>query len=59
MYKKLVILDYSKSGIHYYNVAKNTDINDEYIERLGFNLDECSWMLGYDIDIFEHNGILM
>ena len=56
--EELVILDYSNSSIHFYKVDNNTNINDDYIENLGFNTNECSWMLAKDIDIIKHKGIL-
>ena len=54
----LVILNYNTSTVHFYKVDSNADINDDYIEKLGFNPDECSWMYTEDIDIFKHKGIL-
>ena len=58
-YNKLVILDYNKGIVHYYNVEKEVEINEEYINNLGFNSDEICWMCGEKLIIFEHNGILM
>ena len=54
----LVILDYSTLTVHFYKIDSNADINDDYIEKLGFNTNECSWMFAEDIDIFKHKGIL-
>ena len=54
----LVILDFNNATVHFYKVDKDTNINDDYIEKLGFNPDECSWMYAEDIDIFKHKGIL-
>ena len=54
----LVILDYSTLTVHFYKVDFNADINDDYIEKLGFNPDSCSWMFAEDIDIIKHKGIL-
>ena len=56
--EELVILDYSNSSVHFYKADNNTNINDDYIENLGFNTYECSWMLAKDIDIIKHKGIL-
>ena len=58
-YNKLVILDYNKGIVHYYNVEKEVEINEEYVTNLGFNSDEICWMYGEEIDIIEHNEILM
>ena len=54
----LVILDYSTLTVHFYKVDSNADINDDYIEKLGFNTNECSWMFAEDIEIIKHKGIL-
>ena len=56
--EELVILDYSNSSVHFYKVDNNTNINDDYIEKLGFNPDECSWMFAESIEVFKHKGIL-
>ena len=54
----LVILDYSTSTVHFYKVDSNADINDDYIEKLGFNTNECSWMYAEDVEVIKHKGIL-
>lgn len=56
--KELVILDYNTGSIHFYKVGADTDITEEYIENLGFNIDEVSWMVSKFIDIFKHKGVL-
>ena len=52
--KELVILNYNKSEVHFYNVDYDTDINEDYIKSLGYNIDECSWMSGEFINIIKH-----
>ena len=54
----LVILNYSTSTVHFYKVDSNADINDDYIEKLGFNTNECSWICAEDIEVIKHKGIL-
>ena len=54
----LVILDYNNSTLHFYKVDNNANIDENYIEKLGFNPDECSWMFAEDIEIIKHKGIL-
>jgi len=56
--ERLAIMDYSNSEIHIYNVDKNTNVDDEYIEDLGYDTGECLWMFGEDITVIEHKGIL-
>ena len=54
----LVILDFNNATVHFYKVDKYTNINDDYIEKLGFNTNECSWMFAEDIEVIKHKGIL-
>lgn len=54
----LVILDYSTASVHFYKVDNDADVDYNYIEKLGFNSDECSWMFAEDIEIIKHKGIL-
>ena len=37
-----------------YKIDKNADLDYDFIERLGFNPDECSWMYAEDIAIFKY-----
>lgn len=55
--EELVIIDYNKLAIHFYKVDNDADINEDYIEKLGFNTNECSWMFAENIDIIKHKGI--
>lgn len=54
----LVILDYSTASVHFYKVDNDADLDYDYIKKLGFNSDECSWMFAEDIEIIKHKGIL-
>ena len=54
----LVILDYSTLTVHFYKVDNDTNINNDYIEKLGFDTNECSWMFAEDIEVIKHKGIL-
>lgn len=55
----LVILDYNSSKVHFFKCSPDAKIDDEYIQYLGFNLDECYWMLGKKINIVKHKGTLL
>ena len=55
----LVILDYNNSTLHFYKVDNNANIDENYIEKLGFNTNECSWMFAEDIGIIKHKGVLI
>ena len=54
----LVILDFNNATVHFYKVDKDTNINDDYIEKLGFNTNECSWIFAEDIEVIKHKGVL-
>ena len=54
----LVILDYNTASVHFYKVDNNADLDYNYIDKLGFNPDECSWMFAEDIEVIKHKGIL-
>ena len=56
--EELVIIDYNKLAVHFYKVDCDANIDENYIEKLGFNPNECSWMFAEDIDIIKHKGIL-
>lgn len=42
--RDLVVMDYSVGNVYTYSVPESIEINDEYIESLGYNIDEVSWM---------------
>lgn len=51
-------MDYNTSGVHFYKVDCGTEIYEDYIRFLGHNPDECAWMFGDNIEVYEHKGIL-
>lgn len=56
--EKLVILDYVVPSVHVYDVDTEANIDETYIENLGFNTNSCSWMFGDGIDIIFHKEVL-
>lgn len=52
--EELVILDYNRSEVHFYRVDFDTEVDEEYIRKLGHNPDECSWMTGEFINLIRH-----
>lgn len=52
-------MDYNTASIHLYDCSPNIEMDDERIAQLGFNLDECYWMYGKDIDVVKHKGLLL
>lgn len=55
----LVILDYASGAVHFYKIDPEVNINNDYISKLGFNIDECYYMFGENIDVVKHMGILL
>ena len=49
--EELVIIDYNKLAVHFYKVDCDANIDEDYIKKLGFNPDECSWMFAKNIEI--------
>lgn len=56
--QELVIMDYSDSSIHFYQISSNKTIDEDFIEGLGFHSSNCSWMFGDFISIKRHKHIL-
>lgn len=54
----LVIIDYSTLSVHFYKVDSDANIDEDYITKLGFNTNSCSWMFAEDIGIIKHKGII-
>ena len=56
--EKLVVLDYVVPSVHIYDVDSDAEIDESYIENLGFNTNSCHWMFGEDMDITFHKEVL-
>lgn len=55
--RTLIIMDYSTGKIHVYNIHAGLDVTDAFIEKLGYNRDEVSWMITENYDVEKHKGI--
>ena len=55
--EKLVILEYSTSTTHIYDIDREDPIDDMYISNLGYNPNDCYWMCG-NISIDYHKEVL-
>lgn len=55
----LAVLDYEKEVVHLYNIAPGLEVDDDYISRLGFDPECCSWMFGTFVDVVKHKGTLL
>lgn len=58
MIEKLAIIDFRDNSIHLYNIDSNVDIDDNYLNILGFDPNMVQTMFGSKIDIVKHTGIL-
>lgn len=54
----LVILDYNTASVDVYNVDSEANIDDRYIDSLGHNPDECSWMFAENLKIQFNSTVL-
>lgn len=58
--KKLVVLDYSDASVHIFDVLPDIEVDDEYVDSIGFNMSNCYWMLSDYLDIkYHHNSITL
>lgn len=55
---KLIILDWTDNSVHIYKVKRGTYINEEFIESLGHNTNQCHYMFGGHIDIVKHENVI-
>lgn len=54
----LAILDYSTCDVHLFYISPDAVVDDEFIVNIGFNPDECSWMVGENVGVTLHKGLL-
>ena len=55
--EKLIILEFSTSTAHIFNIEREEPVDEEYISNLGYNPSDCHWMAG-DLEITQHKGVL-
>lgn len=53
--KTLIVLNYYDSTVHIYNTT--AEIDEQYIESLGFDSKYIHWMIG-DLEIIKHKEVL-
>ena len=56
--EKLIILDYTNATVDLYDVESDANIDESYIEELGFNTNNCYWMFGENMEITFHKEVL-
>jgi len=55
---QLVVLDYNRSTVEFYNIPKDWDSDkiEEFIVKKEHKLSECNWMYSEEIEIINHDG---
>ena len=56
--QELVIMNYSDSSIHFYQVSSDKTIDEDFIKGLGFKPSNCSWMFDDFISFKKYRYIL-
>lgn len=56
--EKLVILDYTNATVHFYDVDSEANIDESYIDGLGFEPNNCLWMFAEQMEIIFHKEVL-
>lgn len=56
--EQLAIIDFVDNSIHLYNIDSDVDVDDEYLNILGFDPNIVQTMFANKIDIVKHVGIL-
>lgn len=58
--EKLVILDFIVQNvtIHIYNINPDVEVDEDYIKKLGFNPNYCSWHFGNKAEVINHKEVL-
>ena len=54
----LIIVDCNTSSTHFYKVDYDADIDEDYLEKLGFHVNECFWLFAENIEVIKHKDIL-
>lgn len=55
MKEKLVIIDFliQDLDIYIFTIDEDTEVDENYIKKLGFNPDNCRWFFGTDVRVFD------
>lgn len=54
----LITVYFNTPSIHFYKVDYDADIDEDYLEKLGFHANECFWLFAENIEIIKHKDIL-
>lgn len=59
--EKLLVIDFlcQEVEVHIYNISSDIEVDEEFIERLGHDINHCQWASGTKIDIVKHKGKIL
>ena len=56
--EKLIILDYSDTSVHIFDIDSEAKVDESYIEDMGFHCSNCQWMFASDLSLHFHEEVL-
>lgn len=54
MTEQVIILDFHNSSVHIYYLDENIELDEEYLNELGFDADSVVLMYGFEIPVIKH-----
>ena len=54
MTEQVIILDFHSSSVHIYNLDEDIELDEEYLNELGFDADSVILMYGFEIPVVKH-----
>ena len=55
---KLIIFDYTNDSIHIFDIISDVEIDDCYVQELGFSVSNCDWKVSDRLEIILHHTTL-
>lgn len=55
---KLIIFDYTNDSIHIFDIVSDVEIDDCYVQELGFSVSNCDWKVSDHLEIILHHTTL-
>ena len=55
---KLIIFDYTNDSIHIFDIVSDVEIDDCYVQELGFSVSNCDWKVSDRLEIILHHTTL-
>lgn len=54
MTEQVIILDFHSSSVHIYDLDEDIELDEEYLNKLGFDADSVVLMYGFEIPVVKH-----